>query len=80
MLGHAACHTRPRDVDRNLIAQAQHVLVFDLPNPDDRRHLAELAGVQPAVLEAAMARLEPYGFLWWDQRARRLRACPPLRP
>lgn len=78
-LGHLACHTRPREVDRNLIAQAAHVIVFDLPNPDDRRQIADVAGVAPAVLERAMAELGEHEFLWWDQRQRSLTACPPLR-
>lgn len=79
MIGHIACHTRPREVDRNLIAQAQHVLVFDLPNPDDRRHVAELIGQPAGVIDAALASLGPYEFLWWDQLRRELVACPALR-
>lgn len=77
-IGHLACHTRPREVLVNVIAQAQHVFCFDLPNPDDRQRVAELAGIPPAVLDEAMAGLAPYGFLWWQQRDRSVTVCPPL--
>lgn len=77
-LGHIACHTRPRDIDRNLISQAQHLFVFDLPNVDDRRHIAEQAGIPAATLEAEMRQLPQFGFLWWRQLERRLIVCPPL--
>jgi hypothetical protein len=76
-LGHVACHARPREVNRNLIAQANHVFVFDLPNPDDRRHLADLMGLPVADLEEDLAALPEFGFLWWDGDT--LLSCPPLR-
>lgn len=78
-LGHLACHTRPRELARNLIAQAQHVFVFELPNPDDRDHIARIAGIPREVIEAELGRLEPHGFLWWQQAERRLTVCRPLR-
>ena len=77
-LGHLACHTRPRELARNLIAQAQHVFVFDLPNPDDRAHIAKIAGIDGPVLDREMAALQVHGFLWWQQRDRTLTRCPPL--
>jgi hypothetical protein len=76
-LGHLACHPRPREVNRNLIAQANHVIVFDLPNPDDRRHLADLMGIPLADLEADLFALPDHGFLWWDGDT--LLSCPPLK-
>ncbi len=77
-IGHLALHTRPREVDPNLIAQAAHLAVFDLPNPDDRRRIAELAGIPPRDLDAMIAGLPEHGFLWWNQRARLLTVCDPL--
>jgi DNA helicase HerA-like ATPase len=77
-LGHLACHTRPREVDRNLIAQAAHVFIFATANPDDRAHLAALMGVPPALLESSLAALPWHGFLWWSVRDQVLTACPPL--
>ncbi|MGH9042679.1 MAG: hypothetical protein ACRDZ3_20885 [Acidimicrobiia bacterium] len=76
-LGHVACHTRPREVNRNLIAQANHVFIFDLPNPDDRRHIANLVGLPVAELEADLFALPDHGFLWWDGDV--LLSCPPLK-
>jgi hypothetical protein len=76
-LGHLTCHARPREINRNLIAQANHVFIFDLPNPDDRRHLADLIGLPVAELEADLAALAEHGFLWWDGDT--LTSCPPLR-
>lgn len=78
-LGHLACHTRPREIDRNLIALASHVFIFELPNPDDVAHVAQMAGIPAALLEAELARLPHHGFLWWNARARTLTACPPLK-
>lgn len=77
-IGHLALHTRPREVDSNLIAQAAHVAVFDLPNPDDRRRIAELAGIPPRELDAHMGGLVEHGFLWWSQRDRTLTVCDPI--
>lgn len=77
-IGHLALHTRPREVDSNLIAQAAHLAVFDLPNPDDRRRIADLAGIPPRQLEDLMAALPVHGFLWWQQRERVLTACDPI--
>lgn len=78
-IGHMACHTRPRWVDRDLVAQAQHVFVFSTPSVQDRKSLAENMGVPLDVLEAQHAQLPEFGFMWWDQRARRLTVCDPLK-
>ncbi len=77
-IGHVACHTRPREVDPNLIAQAQHELIFSAPNPPDRKHLAELIGIDVALLANELNALPEFGFLWWRQRERTLTHCPPL--
>lgn len=77
-LGHMACHTRPVEVNRNLIAQAAHLFIFDTPHPADRRALADNMGFPLAQLEQHLVDLDEYGFLWWDQRAKTLRICPPL--
>lgn len=78
-LGHVACHTRPVEVAKNLIAQAAHVIAFDLPVPEDRRYVAAAAGVPPALFDAEMMALPEYGFVWWDRRAKQLTVCPPIR-
>ena len=71
-LGHLACHTRPVEVARNLIAQSQHVAIFEIPHPDDRAMLAKVIGLPVPVLERELAHLPKYGFLWWDVSRREL--------
>ncbi len=77
-IGHMACHTRPLWVDRDLVAQAQHVFIFASPIAKDRRYLAENMGVPLDLLEERHARLPQFGFLWWSQRDRQLTTCEPL--
>lgn len=77
-IAHLACHTRPRDIHRDLIAQASHVGIFALPNVDDRRHVAELAGIPAGDLEARMAELAPFEFLWWTVGTNDLIHCAAL--
>jgi hypothetical protein len=78
-IGHIATHTRPREVDPNLIAQAAHVVMFDLPNPHDRRHLADVAGIAPRDLDAQLSALPRYGYLWLNVAEHDLGARPPLK-
>lgn len=78
-IGHVATHTRPREIDPNVIAQAMHVVMFQLPNPADRRHLADVAGINPTELAGHLDALDPYGFLWFDVAGHRLERRPPLR-
>ncbi len=78
-LGFVSCHTRPREVMRNCIAQAAHVFCFDLPNPDDRKHIADIVGLSADELNGALNQLEHRGFLWFDAGARKLTICPPLK-
>ncbi len=77
-IGHLACHTRPRELDVNLLAQAQHVVIFALPVPDDRRRVAELVGIPPAQLDELLAGLPKFGFLWWRLEDRVLIVFDPL--
>jgi hypothetical protein len=78
-LGHMALHTRPREVARSLIAQAAHVVLFQLPAPEDVAYVAGLMSLPRAFLDWHVARLPERGFLWWEVRRRRLIVCPPLR-
>ncbi len=78
-LGHVACHTRPREVDENLKAQAAHLIVFALPAADDVKHLAGYTGLTPQLLGEHLDALPEHGFLWWDQRRRKLTICPPIK-
>jgi hypothetical protein len=87
-LGHVCCSTRPRWLMRSLYANLQHLVMFDLPVADDRRYIADNAGIPLAQLEAAMAEAQGLtiatpdgpkgGFVWWEQQTRTLTIFPPL--
>lgn len=77
-LGHLACHTRPRWVRTDLVSEAAHVFLFDLPAAADRAYVADNIGITASELDAAHAQLDPHGYLWWRQRTRELLICEPL--
>lgn len=76
--GHIACHTRPREVDRNLIAQADVLMVFRLPNPDDVKVVAKQVGIPAGELNGLLSDLPRYGFLVYSERQDTITAVPPL--
>lgn len=76
--GHVGAHTRPLEVDRNAIAQAEHVIVMQLPHPGDRETVAALAGIPPRELNALLDDLEPYGFVLIQGGGAEVTVCPPL--
>lgn len=78
-IGHAAAHTRPVEVDLNVLAQSRHVFIFQTPSRRDRRYLAESTGVDPEVFESAHAQVGKHGFLYWNLMAQVLQICPPLK-
>ena len=73
---------------RSLLSILQHLVVFDLPVADDRRYVADNAGIPVADLEAAMREAAAKtistpdgpkgGFVWWEQLTRTLTIFPPL--
>lgn len=71
--------TSPTWIYRGFFRTSQHFLVFALPDPDDQRYVAKLAGIPLAVLQQLLAQLPPHGFLHIDKPARRVTVCPPLR-
>jgi hypothetical protein len=78
-IGHIATHTRPRELDPNVIAQARHVITFDLPNPADRKHIADIVGLDPLVFAGELGKLEAFEYLWYDRRAKTLTRHPALK-
>ena len=78
-IGHIACHTRPREVFKGLLAQADHLLVFQLPNVADRQYVADCAGVDRQAFEAMHAALPPHGFIHCSTAAGGARAMAPLK-
>jgi hypothetical protein len=72
------CGPRPVNIDPLVLAQADYVGVFRLPNPNDRRRVAETCGIEPDEFDHWHGELEEHGFLWYDQRADELTVCDPI--
>lgn len=69
---------RPKTVHPLVLANADYVAVFALPNPDDRKRISDECGIAGDELDDALDDLAEFEFLWCDQRARTITACPPL--
>ncbi|MFL6144529.1 MAG: hypothetical protein ACJ72N_22035 [Labedaea sp.] len=69
---------RPITVDPLVVSQADYVYVFDLPNPRDRRRVADNIGWDPKEFDAAVHGLGAYAYLRYDARAHDLVEFPPL--
>ena len=75
------CGPRPINVDPLCIAQADRVLIFDLPNPRDRERVADVIGWPPAAFEKACRQVRRegrYWFLMYVAAEHALYLCPPL--
>jgi hypothetical protein len=74
---------RPMNIDVLVLAQADYVAVFALPNPKDRARVAEEIGWPPRDFAAEVDDLGQYEFLWYDARENggrgELYHMPPLR-
>jgi hypothetical protein len=76
------CGPRPRNIDRLCVAQADRILIFNVPLRDDREYIADNAGIDRGDLEAAheAARsIGPHAFVMWlADEPEQLYLCPPL--
>lgn len=75
------CGPRPVAIDPLCLQQADRVLIFDLPNPADRRRVAETIGWPPGELDDRVLELRrrgDYWFLMYDAAGHELYTCPPL--
>lgn len=72
---------RPRHVPTLALEQADKIIVFGLPNPDDREHIAKNAGIPLPVFEREYhdnQRRHRHAYLLYDRGADALLNCPPL--
>jgi hypothetical protein len=60
---------RPVAIDPLCLAQADHVFTFDLPNPHDRRRVAEEIGWPPRRFDEAVHGLGRHEYLWYNALA-----------
>jgi hypothetical protein len=69
---------RPVTVDPLVIANANWVYVFKLPNPNDRKRVAETIGWEPKDFDAAVFDLSDFEYLRYDGKKDELVHLPPL--
>ncbi len=72
------CGPRPIDINPLCISQADLVYVFKLPNPADRRRVADNIGWDPADFDTAVQALGRHEFLEYDSATDVLSHYPPL--
>lgn len=72
------CGPRPRKIDSLIVAQSDHVLIYDLPLRQDREHLADTAGWDRQHLHWAWAQLRPFEYLWLNTKEHRLTHYDPV--
>jgi hypothetical protein len=72
------CGPRPIDINPLVISQADYLALFELPNPADRKRVADIIGFDLGEFEEAHRQLVNHGYLWWDTVNRELEVRPPL--
>lgn len=69
---------RPMAVTPLAISQADLTYIFKLPNPGDRKRVADCIGFTPRALDEAVAGLGPHEFLCFDVTTDELTHYPAL--
>jgi hypothetical protein len=75
------CCPRPMGIDPLCIAQADRVLMYDVPHPADRERLAQNIGISPRTLSTELTTTKkrgPYWYLMYVAAEDQLYRCPPL--
>ncbi|MHB1519309.1 MAG: hypothetical protein ACYCVN_12405 [Acidimicrobiales bacterium] len=77
-LGHLALHTRIVEIYKQLKSVLAHLIIFGILDPEDLQTAARIIGISTDELQAALAALPEFGFLWWQRVEKRILVCPPL--
>lgn len=77
-IGHIATHQRPVEVDRALLGNAEHIVIFDVRHPADVGTLAGAIGIPPAELAGIIQTMPPHGFAWYSPASRQVTICDPI--
>lgn len=75
------CCPRPVTIDPLCLAQADRVIIYDVPNPADRRRIADSIGMDPTFFARQMDETKAKGEHWfmvYVASEHALYRCPPL--
>lgn len=75
------CCPRPVTIDPLCLAQADRVVMYDVPNPTDVDRMAASIGLEPRYLREQLneTRLRgPYWYTMFDANTHELYRCPPI--
>jgi hypothetical protein len=69
---------RPVDVDPLILAQADIIYAFDVPNPDDRKRLADVTGFDRRLVDEVNFELGPHDYARYHLAAREVAIFPAI--
>lgn len=72
------CCPRPIDIDPLVMSQADYVYVFKLPNPNDRRRVADCIGYDPGAFDDAVHGLGQFEYLRYSSADDELLHLPAI--
>lgn len=73
-----ACGPRPRDIDRLVLQQADHVIVYHLPSVEDRETIAGNVGWDRHDFHGRHAELGRHEYLWVNVAEHRMTHYDPV--